>query len=244
MQPFTLRWLIPFSLVVLLLPACGDTADDSGDTTLAPPTTAPTTTTTSAPMSTTTTSSDATFTEMEGFTYLTIDGEAFEGDMYVPEGEGPWPVVVMFHGNPDTKDGFVTTEVAEAAAAAGMQVFVPNWLIGDYRIHAGVLRRLHCDSQLRGRVCPTGPRRFAAGRCLRILCGRLTGISGGAQPGQRTDPRLRRRESAGSDHRSGSRRERVLPALKDSSTQRSLPIRKRCRPGLRTLSIRATGRPT
>jgi len=136
-----LRWLIPFSLVVLLLAACGDTADDSGDTTLAPTTTAapttttvaPTTTTTpttSAPMSTTTASSDAAFTEMEGLTYLTIDGEAFEGDMYVPEGEGPWPVVVMFHGNPDTKDGFLTTEVAEAAAAAGMQVFVPNWLMG------------------------------------------------------------------------------------------------------------------
>ena len=37
---------------------------------------------------------------MEGLTYLTVDGEAFEGDIYVPEGEGPWPVVVMFHGTP------------------------------------------------------------------------------------------------------------------------------------------------
>ena len=136
--------IVPLVLVVLLA-ACSGSSGEAADTTVAATTTAapttttvaptttttaPTTTTTSAPMSTTTTSSDATFTEMEGFTYLTIEGEAFEGDMYVPEGEGPWPVVVMFHGNPDTKDGFLTTEVAEAAAAAGMQVFVPNWLTG------------------------------------------------------------------------------------------------------------------
>ena len=36
MQPFSPRWLIPFALVVLLLPSCGDTADDSADTTLPP----------------------------------------------------------------------------------------------------------------------------------------------------------------------------------------------------------------
>jgi lysophospholipase L1-like esterase len=51
MRPFSLRWLIPFVLVVLLLPACSDTADDSADTTLAPTTT--TTTTTAAPTTTT-----------------------------------------------------------------------------------------------------------------------------------------------------------------------------------------------
>jgi hypothetical protein len=38
MQPFTLRWLIPFTLVVLLLAACGDTADadDEASATAAP----------------------------------------------------------------------------------------------------------------------------------------------------------------------------------------------------------------
>lgn len=55
MQPFSLRWLILFTLAVLLLPSCGDTADDSADTTLAPITTtaAQTTTTTTAPSTTT-----------------------------------------------------------------------------------------------------------------------------------------------------------------------------------------------
>jgi hypothetical protein len=44
MRPFSLRRLILFTAVVLLLPSCSDTADDSADTTLAP-----TTTTTTAP---------------------------------------------------------------------------------------------------------------------------------------------------------------------------------------------------
>jgi hypothetical protein len=50
MQPISLRRLILFTAVVLLLPSCSDTADDSTDTTLAP-----TTTTTTAPTTTTTT---------------------------------------------------------------------------------------------------------------------------------------------------------------------------------------------
>jgi hypothetical protein len=39
MRPFSLRRLILFTAVVLLLPSCSDTADDSADTTLAPTTT-------------------------------------------------------------------------------------------------------------------------------------------------------------------------------------------------------------
>ena len=34
MQPFTLRWLIPFTLIVLLLPACSDPADEGAATTI------------------------------------------------------------------------------------------------------------------------------------------------------------------------------------------------------------------
>ena len=69
---------------------------------------------------------------MEDVTYLTVDGKSFTADMYVPEGEGPWPVVVMFHGNVSSgKNDSWTTVVAEAAATAGMYVFVPNWLTGS-----------------------------------------------------------------------------------------------------------------
>ena len=51
MQPFSLRWLIPLTLVVLLLPACSDSGDD-GVATSAP---APSTTTSPATTSSTTT---------------------------------------------------------------------------------------------------------------------------------------------------------------------------------------------
>ena len=128
--------------VLVLLAACsGDDSDDeAANTTLAPTTTAPTTTTfpattTAAPETATPAVSDGAFTEMEGFTYLTVEGEAFEADMYVPDGNGPWPVVVMFHGDAAAgKDDSYTTVVAEAAAAAGMRVFVPTWLTGVSRI--------------------------------------------------------------------------------------------------------------
>ena len=52
MRPFNLRFLIPFTLVVLLLAACGDTADDTADTTLASTTTTVETTTTLPPTTT------------------------------------------------------------------------------------------------------------------------------------------------------------------------------------------------
>ena len=53
MQPFTLRFLIPFTLVVLLLAACGESADDAADTTIAPTTTTVASTTTTAASATT-----------------------------------------------------------------------------------------------------------------------------------------------------------------------------------------------
>ena len=127
------RAILILGLVALVAAACGGGATTTTEGPDEPATSTTTTqsdTNTSAPTSTTTTSSDTAFTRMEDLTYLTIEGKAFEGDIYVPEGEGPWPVVVMFHGNPDSKDGSYTTVVAEAAANAGMYVFVPNWLTG------------------------------------------------------------------------------------------------------------------
>ncbi len=83
MQPFTLRWLVPFTLVVLLLAACGDSADDAADTTLAPTTTAPPTTTTTVETTTTTspvTPAEETDDDSETLTVLRFDGSSCEID--------------------------------------------------------------------------------------------------------------------------------------------------------------------
>jgi hypothetical protein len=60
MRPLSVRWLIPFALVVLLVPACSDSADEAADTTLAPTTTEATTTTTTTTAAPTTTTVDTT----------------------------------------------------------------------------------------------------------------------------------------------------------------------------------------
>jgi hypothetical protein len=52
MRPLSVRWLIPFALVVLLPAACSDSGDEAADTTLAPTTTAAAATTTAAPTTT------------------------------------------------------------------------------------------------------------------------------------------------------------------------------------------------
>ena len=66
MQPITLRWLIPFSLVVLLLPGCGDSADDgAANTASATATSAAAPSTTTAP-ATTISNATAGSTELQG----------------------------------------------------------------------------------------------------------------------------------------------------------------------------------
>lgn len=65
-------------------------------------------------------------------TFLTVDGVDHLVDVYVPDGPGPWPVAVLFHGrSSDGKDSASTTSVAERAAGAGMVVFTPTWYVGD-----------------------------------------------------------------------------------------------------------------
>ncbi len=64
--------------------------------------------------------------------FLTVDGGDLLVDVYVPDGEGPFPVAVVFHGrSSDGKDAASITSVAEAAATAGMVVFAPTWYGGD-----------------------------------------------------------------------------------------------------------------
>ena len=139
MQPPTLRILIPFTVIALLTAACGDTADDTADTTLAPTTTTVETTTTLPPtttvaptttIETTTTASspESGVTITKDIVYLEMDGDEYLVDVYVPAGDGPWPVVVALHGAPVYKDNSITTQPARAAAEAGMLVFAPNWV--------------------------------------------------------------------------------------------------------------------
>lgn len=64
--------------------------------------------------------------------YMTVDGTDHLVDVYVPDGPGPWPVAVVFHGRSnDGKDSHPTTSVARAAADAGMVVFTPTWYTSD-----------------------------------------------------------------------------------------------------------------
>ncbi len=60
---------------------------------------------------------------------MTVDGGVLLTNVYQPTGDGPWPVVVSFHGvSADVKDDPATVAVAEQAAAAGMVVFTPTWI--------------------------------------------------------------------------------------------------------------------
>ena len=139
MQPFTLRSLIPFTLVGLLLASCGDTTDDSADTTLAPTTTTVETATT-LPPTTTASSPDSGVTITKDIVYLEMNDHEYLVDVYVPAGEGPWPVVVALHGVPVYKNNSVLTVIAKAAAEAGMLVFAPNWVAEWPTIDAEFIR--------------------------------------------------------------------------------------------------------
>ncbi len=72
------------------------------------------------------------FTLTPDLLYLTLDGSELRMDVYAPVGEGPWPVVVAFHGLSSAgKDADSNSVVAAAAAAQGMIVFAPSWTAGD-----------------------------------------------------------------------------------------------------------------
>jgi hypothetical protein len=61
---------------------------------------------------------------------MTLDGTNILLDVHTPEGEGPWPVIVNFHGlSSGLKDDGATTVVAEEAASQGLLVYSPTWLV-------------------------------------------------------------------------------------------------------------------
>lgn len=116
----------------LLLGACGsgeaDTADSSpaASTTSQPATTA----TTAAPKSTTTTTTAVPAADQDydlltdEVVYHDDDDGAWEMKIFYPEAEGPWPLVVVYHGIPE---GPSVTE-ARTIAAGGAVAMAPRWL--------------------------------------------------------------------------------------------------------------------
>jgi acetyl esterase/lipase len=73
---------------------------------------------------------DATaFTTTTDVVYATADGVEFAMDIYTPTGDGPWPVVLNYHGL-GSKNDEATTIVSETAATNGFLVYTPSW-IGD-----------------------------------------------------------------------------------------------------------------
>ncbi len=105
MRPFSLRWLIPFALVALLLSACGGSTDAATDTTLAATTTESETTTTTAA---TTTAAPTTTTVAEPAVTLPGPGE-------------PWDLVVI--GNEyDFGESFLESYADSASEVLGVDV--------------------------------------------------------------------------------------------------------------------------
>jgi acetyl esterase/lipase len=125
MWSFSLRWLIPFSLVVLLLAACSDDAEDSSGTTLASTTTASETTTTTAAPTTTTTVALQGHGPFE-VTSTVVSHETTQ-DIWVwaPDADGSWPIVYALHGTGGTGDGLAVT--ATELASYGYVVFAPTY---------------------------------------------------------------------------------------------------------------------
>ncbi len=116
---------------VMLAAGCSSGTTDTTTTAAEASTTTimSTVTTTAVDQGTTTTSvSDDEVTITRDIVYFQEDGNDVLVDVYAPVGEGPWPVVVAFHGGGVYKSDSYLTVVAEAAAAAGMVVFAPNWV--------------------------------------------------------------------------------------------------------------------
>ena len=101
--------------------------------------------------------SDSGVTVAKDVVYLEMNDHEYLVDVYVPAGDGPWPVVVALHGVPVYKNNSVLTVIAKAAAEAGMLVFAPNW-VAEWPPRDGC--RIHPGGGARDAMCvgvrPTG----------------------------------------------------------------------------------------
>jgi hypothetical protein len=101
LRPFSLRWLVPFALVVLLVPACSDSTDEAADTTLAPTTTTEVAaTTTKAPTTSTATAPGDPGLDVEFEAVLTDSACTLTGPSDVAPGDH-W---ILFTNNSGTDD--------------------------------------------------------------------------------------------------------------------------------------------
>jgi len=105
-----------------------DTTTAAPVTTAAPATTVPVTTTTVEEAAKVGSVADAGVTIAKDIVYLEMNDHEYLVDVYVPAGEGPWPVVVALHAATVYKDNSILKVIVQAAAEAGMLVFVPNWV--------------------------------------------------------------------------------------------------------------------
>ena len=119
-------------LFVLVVAACSQDSAVVEDTSDARSTNADTATTAVEQTLATAHAPSDRVTNTDDIIYLEMDGHKYLVDVYVPAGEGPWPVVVAFHGELLPKEHATNTLVARAAAETGMVVFVPDW-VGDWR---------------------------------------------------------------------------------------------------------------
>lgn len=114
------------TLLVVLAAGCGNTTMSD------PPAAATTTNPSISERPSGPVPSEGDFSVEKDRAFMTVEGGDHLIDVYVPDGQGPWPVAVVFHGRSrDGKDTASITSVAEAAATAGMVVFAPTWYAGD-----------------------------------------------------------------------------------------------------------------
>ena len=120
------KTLLAGAAVALIIAGCGG-VEMMNTTTQAHATSTTAQPTTTAPLAPTTAGVEDAYALTRDVLYLSDDERELRLDVYVPLGDGPFPVVVLIHGLPSSKDDPYQSWTAAAAAEAGMAVFVPDW---------------------------------------------------------------------------------------------------------------------
>ena len=139
-----MRKATPIAIVMLLLAGCGTEGSNGTESAAQPGAAAVMTTTTAPPLATTTVAATGLSAATPGAleTELTTDlryhggTEPFQTssgviDVIAPTSEGPWPMVVVFHGDPRTAGKNWHRPDAQLIAEQGRVVFLPAWGHGD-----------------------------------------------------------------------------------------------------------------